>query len=77
MYTQWLNDRGGIVADVTVTRLDETQFMVATSGATLYHDLDWLRRHIPADARAVAVDVSNASRSWASWAPGPGSSSRR
>jgi 4-methylaminobutanoate oxidase (formaldehyde-forming) len=61
VYTQWLNDRGGIAADVTVTRLDETQFMVATSGATLYHDLDWLRRHIPSDARAVVVDVSNAS----------------
>jgi len=61
VYTQWLNDRGGIAADVTVTRLDETQFMVATSGATLYHDLDWLRRHIPSDVRAVVVDVSNAS----------------
>lgn len=61
VYTQWLNDRGGIAADVTVTRLDETQFMVATSGATLYHDLDWLRRHIPSNARAVVVDVSNAS----------------
>jgi 4-methylaminobutanoate oxidase (formaldehyde-forming) len=60
-YTQWLNDRGGIAADVTVTRLDETQFMVATSGATLYHDLDWLRKHILPDARAVVVDVSNAS----------------
>ncbi len=60
VYTQWLNDRGGIVADVTVTRLEETAFLVATGGPVLYHDLHWLRSHIPADARAVAVDVSNA-----------------
>ena len=60
VYTQWLNDRGGTVADVTVTRLDETSFLVATGGPVLYHDLHWVRRHIPDDARAVAVDVSNA-----------------
>jgi 4-methylaminobutanoate oxidase (formaldehyde-forming) len=60
VYTQWLNDRGGTVADVTVTRLDEQEFLVATGGPVLYHDLHWLRRHIPDTARAVAVDVSNA-----------------
>ncbi len=60
VYTQWLNDRGGIVADVTVTRLDETSFLVATGGPVLFHDLHWIRRHIPDDARVVAVDVSNA-----------------
>ncbi len=60
VYTQWLNDRGGTVADVTVTRLDATTFLVATGGPVLYHDLHWVRRHIPEDARAVAVDVSNA-----------------
>jgi 4-methylaminobutanoate oxidase (formaldehyde-forming) len=60
VYTQWLNDRGGTVADVTVTRLDETGFLIATGGPVLVHDLHWVRRHIPDDARAVAVDVSNA-----------------
>jgi glycine cleavage system aminomethyltransferase T/glycine/D-amino acid oxidase-like deaminating enzyme len=60
VYTQWLSDRGGIVADVTVTRLTDTEFLIATSGATLLHVLGWLRAHLTADARAVAVDVSNA-----------------
>jgi 4-methylaminobutanoate oxidase (formaldehyde-forming) len=60
VYTQWLNDRAGTVADVTVTRLDETSFLVATGGPVLFHDLHWVRRQIPDDARAVAVDVSNA-----------------
>ena len=58
VYTQWLNDRAGIVADVTVTRLDETSFLVATGGAALYHNLAWVRRHIGDQSRAVAVDVS-------------------
>ena len=43
-----------------VTRLDETSFLVATGGPVLYHDMAWVRRHIPDDARATVVDVSNA-----------------
>jgi 4-methylaminobutanoate oxidase (formaldehyde-forming) len=60
VYTQWLNDRGRIEADLTVTRLTETEFLVATGGANLYHDLSWLQRHIPPEVGTVAVDVSNA-----------------
>jgi glycine cleavage system aminomethyltransferase T/glycine/D-amino acid oxidase-like deaminating enzyme len=60
VYTQWLNDQGRTVADVTVTRLDDTSFLVATGGPVLQHDLHWIRTHIPDDARAGAVDVSNA-----------------
>ena len=58
VYTQWLNERGGIEADVTVTRLSETSFMVTTPAATVVRDMDWLRRHMPAEARCVALDVS-------------------
>ena len=58
VYTQWLNDRGGIEADVTVTRLSETAFVVVTPGATLRRDLAWLRRHMPDNAHCVATDVT-------------------
>jgi 4-methylaminobutanoate oxidase (formaldehyde-forming) len=60
VYTQWLNDRAGIEADLTVTRLSETAFQVVTAGATARRDLAWLKRHIPEDASAVAIDVSSA-----------------
>jgi glycine cleavage system aminomethyltransferase T/glycine/D-amino acid oxidase-like deaminating enzyme len=60
VYTQWLNNRSGIVADVTVTRLTETEFLIATSGATVGHVLGWLRRHLVPDNRVLVVDVSNA-----------------
>jgi 4-methylaminobutanoate oxidase (formaldehyde-forming) len=60
VYTQWLNRSGGIEADVTVTRLSETEFLVVTSSATLPRDLAWLKRHTPKDARCVASDVTSA-----------------
>jgi glycine cleavage system T protein len=59
VYTQWLNERGGIEADVTVTREAEDRFLIVTSAASQTRDLSWLRRNIPAEARAVAVDVTS------------------
>ena len=58
VYTQWLNERGGVEADVTVARLDMDAFLVVTPAATIARDLAWLRRHIPAEARCAAVDTS-------------------
>jgi 4-methylaminobutanoate oxidase (formaldehyde-forming) len=58
VYTQWLNDRGGIEADVTVTRESETRFLVVTSAACQTRDLAWLKRNL-GEARAVAVDVTS------------------
>ncbi|MEZ5817419.1 MAG: FAD-dependent oxidoreductase [Hyphomicrobiaceae bacterium] len=60
VYTQWLNERGGIEADLTVTRLGETSFLVVTGAANVRRDLAWLVRHIPEEARCVAIDVSSA-----------------
>ena len=60
VYTQWLNDRGGIEADLTVTRLAEDCFLIVTAAATEARDFDWLQRHIPADARCVLTNVTSA-----------------
>jgi len=60
VYTQMLNDRGGIEADLTVTRLAEDEFLVVGPTAQQVKDLDWLRSHIPPDARASAIDVTSA-----------------
>jgi len=59
VYTQWLNDRGGIEADLTVTREALDRYVVVTAAATQTRDFAWLQRQIPADARAIAVDVSS------------------
>ncbi len=59
VYTQWLNARGGIEADLTITRLGETSFLVVTSAASSVRDLAWLRRLIPSEARCVVLDVTS------------------
>lgn len=59
VYTQWLNPKGGIEADLTVTRIDEQKFMVVTSAACQRRDLDWLQRNTPDDAHAIATDVTS------------------
>ncbi|WP_420348751.1 GcvT family protein [Pelagibius sp.] len=60
VYTQWLNGRGGIEADLTVTRLSETAFLVITGAAVGRRDLTWLKRHIPEDAHCIATEVTAA-----------------
>jgi 4-methylaminobutanoate oxidase (formaldehyde-forming) len=60
VYTQWLNDRGGVEADLTVIRQSETVFLVITAAATVGRDLHWLRRHIEPDERCTAIEVSGA-----------------
>ena len=59
VYTQWLNERGGIEADLTVTRLSETAYLVVTAGGAQVRDFAWLQRHIPEDARCVAMDITS------------------
>ncbi len=59
VYTQWLNERGTIEADLTVTRLDEDDFLVIGGAETEVRDFDWLRRHIPGDARCVLTNVTS------------------
>jgi 4-methylaminobutanoate oxidase (formaldehyde-forming) len=59
VYTQWLNERGGIEADLTVTRESEDRYLIVTSAQSQTRDFAWLQRHIPEDARAAAVDVTS------------------
>ena len=60
VYTQWLNELGGIEADLTVTRLSGDCYLVVTAAATEVRDFNWLQRHIPHDARCVLTNVTSA-----------------
>ncbi|WP_298509808.1 FAD-dependent oxidoreductase [uncultured Nocardioides sp.] len=57
-YTQWLDAHGGIVADVTVTRVAEDEFLVLSGPATVNRDLAHLRRNIGVDDFCTVADVS-------------------
>ena len=57
VYTQFLNERAGIEADVTVTRLTETAYLVVTPAATRQADQVWMQRHV-GDFNVVITDVT-------------------
>ena len=57
VYTQLLNKAGGIEADVTVTRLSESAFLVVTPAATRLADQTRLMRHV-GDFNVVITDVT-------------------
>ena len=60
VYTAMLNDRGGIEADLTVTRMADDAYMVVTAGATAARDYHWIKRGIPDGSHAIITDVSSA-----------------
>jgi 4-methylaminobutanoate oxidase (formaldehyde-forming) len=60
VYTSMLNNRGGIVADLTVTRVSEEQYLIITGCATATRDFTWIRAGIPEDAHAFLTDVTSA-----------------
>ena len=61
VYTQWCNERGGIEADLTVTRLGDDDFWVVTSAACQTRDWAWLRRH----CRGKDVEIADVTDDWA------------
>ncbi len=59
VYTQWLNERGLLEADLTVTKLADDEFFVVATDTAHRHVEAHLRRHI-GDAHAFVTDVTGA-----------------
>ena len=58
-YTQWLNERGTLEADLTVTKLDDDRYWVVASDTAHRHAETWMKRHFPDDAHAFVTDVTS------------------
>src|SRR3954467_12947383 len=60
VYTQWCDERGGMVADVTVSRLAPNTFRVVTGAGYLASEMAWLRMHAQGDVsiRDVSSDLA-------------------
>ena len=58
VYTQWCNERGGIEADLTVTRISEDEYLVVTAAAAATRDEAWLRRGCR-DREVTITDVTD------------------
>lgn len=59
IYTQLCNERGGIEADVTITRLGKDHFYIVTGAGFGVHDSDWIRRNLPEDGSVVLLEVTS------------------
>ncbi len=59
-YTQLLNEKGGIEADVTIIHEAFNKFYLVTGSAFGAHDLYHLRRHLPQNGSVHIQDVTSA-----------------
>jgi glycine cleavage system aminomethyltransferase T/glycine/D-amino acid oxidase-like deaminating enzyme len=59
-YTQWLNPRGTIEADLTVTKLDDERFLVVATDTAHRHVETWMQRHLGPTESVTVTDVTSA-----------------
>ncbi|MDH4411901.1 MAG: FAD-dependent oxidoreductase [Rhizobium sp.] len=57
-YTQLLNSRGGIEADLTVARIEDETFYIVTGTGFRTHDFGWIADHIPDGLNCTLADVT-------------------
>ena len=70
IYTQFLNSRGGVEADITITRLSSDKFLVITGSAFIGNDLAWLRMHLQdTDGEITIRDITEDWACLALWGP--------
>lgn len=60
VYSQWLNQRGGIEADVTVNRIAHDAFLLISAPPSQVRDVYWFRKQVPAEMNVTISDVTSA-----------------
>ncbi|MFC1681659.1 FAD-dependent oxidoreductase [Pseudomonadota bacterium] len=60
VYSQMLNRDGGIVCDLTVTRIAEHEYYVVTGTGFAVHDFDHIQGNIGVDEDACLLDITSA-----------------
>jgi glycine cleavage system aminomethyltransferase T len=68
-YTSMLNQKAGIMCDLTVTRHGPNSFTVVTGGGVGPHDLAWMRKHMPSDGSVHITDVTSTYCCLGLWGP--------
>ena len=69
VYTQFLNRKGGIESDVTVTRVAGNEFRIISGTSFVAGDLGWTRLHQPDDGSVVIEDVTDRLGCLGLWGP--------
>lgn len=65
-YSLMLDERGGVLSDLTCTRVQEDLFQVGANGPL---DADRLRRHLPADGSVTVRDITGGTCGLGLWGP--------
>jgi 4-methylaminobutanoate oxidase (formaldehyde-forming) len=60
VYTQFLNVRGGVEADLTITRLAGERYLIVTAAFTQTHVHAWIDENTPDDAHCMITDITGA-----------------
>ncbi|MDQ6712848.1 MAG: FAD-dependent oxidoreductase [Candidatus Dormibacteraeota bacterium] len=68
-YTAMLNPLGGIMTDLTVTRVADDRFWVVTGGGVGMHDLAWMRHQLPDDGSVQLRDLTSSLCCIGVWGP--------
>jgi glycine cleavage system T protein len=68
-YTQFLNARGGIESDVTVTRLAEHDFRIISGTSFVSNDMGWIQLHMPVDGSVEIADETQNLGCLGLWGP--------
>ena len=68
-YTQFLNPKGGIESDVTVTRLKENEFRIVSGTSFVSNDYGWIQLHMPVDGSVEIEDQTESFCCLTLWGP--------
>jgi glycine cleavage system aminomethyltransferase T/glycine/D-amino acid oxidase-like deaminating enzyme len=69
VYTSMLNEKAGIMCDLTISRLAPNHFRVITGGSVGPHDLAWMQKHMPSDGSVQVTDVTSSYCCVGLWGP--------
>jgi len=69
IYTAMLDSSGGIMCDLTVSRLGPQKYWVVTGGSVHGHDLAWMHAHLPKDGSVHIQDISSSYCCVGLWGP--------
>ncbi|MDB4442823.1 aminomethyltransferase family protein, partial [bacterium] len=68
-YTQFLNPKGGIESDVTVTRLQDDEFRIISGTSFVSNDFGWIQFHLPDDGSVKIEDETESLCCLTLWGP--------
>lgn len=52
---------GGVMCEMTITRLGDEHFLLITAAAAKWHDMQWLQEHLP---QSHSIELTDVTRDW-------------